>query len=173
MTITRLVLEMLQVSAKLQKTELHVKKNTIHAHWDGTVQLTLTHIPTWHICDQYGSDMYYTSLCDEAEQSDVSVKGCTIGVEWQIRWRGAITIATQTILRSNIPTVTHNYRHCSVQTAGRCNTPRFISSLLIELPINSMATNTDCSSRPFMSCFPSDIRLVVQTNWYYHLYFAH
>ena len=75
----------------------------------------------------------------------------------------------QTTLHSNIPTVTHNSRHYSVQTAGRCNTPKFISSLLIELPIQSMATNTDFSSRLFMSCFAAEIPLVVQTNWYYQL----
>jgi len=65
----------------------------------------------------------------------------------------------------------HN-RH-SVHTTGRCNTPRFISSLVIELPIQSVATNTDFSSRLFMSCFAADIPLAMQTNWYYQLYLAH
>ena len=71
------------------------------------------------------------------------VKGCTNGVEWWIRQCGVTSMKTDVILHSNIPTVTHNSRHYSVQTAGKCNTPRFISSLLIELPIQSMATNTD------------------------------
>jgi hypothetical protein len=74
---------------------------------------------------------------------------------------------------SNIPTVTHNSKHYSVQTAGRCNTPGFVSSLVIELPRQSVATDTDFSSKLFISCFVADIPVLVQTNWYYQLYLAH
>jgi hypothetical protein len=63
------------------------------------------------------------------------------------------TITTQTTLHSNIATVTHNSKHYNVKSTGRCNTPKFISSLLIELPIQSVANNTDFSSRLFMSFF--------------------
>jgi hypothetical protein len=82
----------------------------------------------------------------------------------------AISPLSHTILHSNIPTLTHNSRHYTVQTTGSCNTPRFISSQVIELPIQSVATNTDFSSRLFMSCFAADIAVVVQTNWYCQLY---
>jgi hypothetical protein len=92
------------------------------------------------------------------------VKGCTNGVEGQIRQRGVTTVMTQTILHGNIPTLTHNSRHYSVQTTGRCNTSRFISSLVTDLPRQSVATNTDFSSRLFMTCFAADIPVVVQTN---------
>ena len=76
-------------------------------------------------------------------------------------------------LLSNISTVTNNSKHYTMQTTERCNTPTFISSLLIELPVQSVATNTDCSSMIFMSRFVADIPLVVPTNWYYRLYLAH
>jgi len=158
------------------KTASHItsylKSTRTHTHNNVTVQL-MTQIPTWHICDQRGSDTRHTSLCDKAEQSDISVKGCTNGVEWRIRCRGVTTITKQTTLHSNIPTVTHSSKHYSVQTTGRCNTPRFISSLLIELSIQSMANNTDFISTLFVSCFAADIALVVQTNWYCQLYFTH
>jgi hypothetical protein len=42
-----------------------------------------------------------------------------------------------------------------------------------ELPRQSMATNTDFSSRLFMSCFAADIPLVVQTDWYDQGYLTH
>jgi len=58
------------------------------------------------MCHQPHSEMCHTSLCDEAEQSDVLVKGCTNWVERWIRHRGVTTITTQTILHSYIPTVT-------------------------------------------------------------------
>jgi len=74
---------------------------------------------------------------------------------------------------SNILTLTHNSGYHRVHTTGRFNTPRFFSSLVIELPIQSVATNTDFSSRLFMSCFAADIPLAMQTNWYYQLYLAH
>ena len=135
----------------------YLKSTHTHTHTNVTVQLIMTHIPTWHICDQHGSDICHSSLCDEAEQSDISVKGCINGVEGRIRCRGVTTIKTQTILLSNIPTVSHNSKHYSVQTTGSCNTPTFISSLLIELPIQSMETNTDFSPRIFMSYFAADI----------------
>jgi len=57
------------------------------------------------------------------------------------------------MLLGNTPTVTHNSKHYSVQTADRCNTSRFISSLVIELAIQSVATNTDFSSWLFISYF--------------------
>ena len=117
--------------------------------------------------------MCHTSLCEKAEQSHISVKGCTNTVERRIRRRGLTSITTETTLHSNIPTVTYNSRHYSVQTAGRCHTPRSISSLLIERPIQSVATNTDFSSRLFMSCFAADIPLLVQPNWYCQLCLAH
>jgi len=117
--------------------------------------------------------MCHTGLCDEAEQSYISVEECTNGVERLIRWRGLTSITTQTTLHSNIPTLTHNSRYYSVRTRGRCNTPRSISSLLIELPIQSVTTNTDFSYRIFTSCFAADIPLLVQTNWYCQLYLAH
>jgi len=50
------------------------------------------------------------------------------------------TITTEMILHSNIPTVTNNSRHYSVQTAGRCNTPRYISSLVVDMPKQSVVT---------------------------------
>jgi len=87
--------------------------------------------------------------------------------------RGPTKITTKMILQSNIPTVTNNSKPYSVQTAGRCNTQRFISSLLIELPIQSVATNTDFCFRLLMSCLAADIPLMVQTNWYCQLYLAH
>ena len=48
----------------------HPPKTQTHV----TVQVLLAHIPTWHTCDQPHSDMYHTSLYEEA---DISVKGCT------------------------------------------------------------------------------------------------
>jgi len=129
-----------------------------------TIHLILTHIQKWHICD-----IYYTSLCDKVELSVISIKGDTNGVKRRIRQRGTTTITTETILLSSTPTVTHNSKHYSVQTTGRCNTPRFIISLVIELPRQSVATNTDFSSMLLMPCFAADIALVVQTNWYYHV----
>jgi len=83
------------------------------------------------------------------------------------------TIKTETILLSNNPTVTHNSKHYSVQTTASCNTKQFIISLLIEMPIQNVTTDTDFSSRLFMSCFAADIPLVVQTNWYCQLYLVH
>jgi hypothetical protein len=117
--------------------------------------------------------MCHTDLCDKAEQSDISVTAGTNRIEQQISAREATTFTTETILNSNIPIVAHNSRHYSVQTAGRCNTTRSISSLVIELPTQSVATNIDLSYRLFMSCFAADIPLVVQTNWYCQLYLAH
>jgi len=126
-----------------------------------------------HICDQQHTDMCHTSLSEKAQQSDISVKGCTSGVEWWIRCRGATTVTTHTTLHSNNPTVKHNSKHYNVQTKAMCNTPRFISSLLIELSIQSMANNTDFISTLFVSCFAADIAMVVQTNWYCKLYLTH
>ena len=117
--------------------------------------------------------MCHTALCDKAEQSDISVTWGTNRIEWQICARGGTTITTETILNRNIPTITHNSMHYSVQTAGRCNTPRSISPLVTELPTQCVPTNTDFSSTLCMSCFAADITLVVQTNWYCQLYLAH
>ena len=64
-------------------THTHILTHT-YTHTNVTVQLILTHIRTWHICDQHGSEMCHTSLYDKAEQSDISVKGCKNGFEWQM-----------------------------------------------------------------------------------------
>jgi len=109
----------------------------------------------------------------QESQLYLSVTGGRNRIEQQISVRVATTITTAMILNSSIPTVIHNSRHYSVQTACRCSTWRYISSLVIELPTQSVATNTDFSSRIFMSCFAADIPLVVQTNWYCQLYFLH
>jgi len=91
------------------------------------------------------------------------------GKNWVERWirqRGAITIAREMIFHSYIPTVTHSSKPYSVQTAGKCNTPRFISSLVKVLTTLIVTTNRDFSFRLSTYCCSADIPLVVQTNWY-------
>jgi hypothetical protein len=100
--------------------------------------------------------MCHTSLCDKAEQSDISVKVCTNRVEWGIRQRGAIThnnsqqypychtqyftaisLLSQTILHSNIPTVTYN----TSQQYPYCHTQYFTA---ISLPSHTIPDTTVC-----------------------------
>ena len=155
-------------------TELHILKALARTH-------TQTHTPTllfncyW---PTFPHDISVTNIAltcaipayKTRQNSQIyPLKGVKMEVNARIRRRGATTFTTDTILHSNIPTVTHNSKHYSVQITCRCNTPRFISSLLIELPRQSVATNTDFSSGFFMPCFAADIPLVVQTNFYYQL----
>jgi len=134
-------------------TNTHTHTHNTHYCSTDTVILNLT--PTWHSVTNNALTCVIPGYVMRQSSQIYPSKGVQMGVKGKSL--------------SNNPTVAHNSKHYSVQTTGRCNTPRFISSLLIQ----SVASNTDLSSRFFMSCFAADIPLVVQTNWYYQLYLAH
>jgi len=84
--------------------------------------------------------MCHTSLCDEAEQSYVSVKGCTNWVEQQIRQRGATTIAT------DITSQLYPYCHTQFQ-ALQCADSRQVQHTKIHQFTGDRTANTMCGNQ--------------------------
>jgi len=102
------------------------------------VQLILTNIPTRHICYQHHSEMCHTGLCDEVEQSDVSVKGCTNWGEQRIRQREATIIAT--VNSSQL------YPYCHTQfQALQCADSRQVQHTKIHQFTGDRTANTKCT----------------------------
>ena len=135
----RLVLFMLQVSVKLQQQYLKSVCACTHSHknTEVTVQLILTYIPTWRICDKSHGDMCHTSLCDEAEESDKPCKGCTNGVEQWIKQRVVTTIKTS-----------QQYHHCHTQfQALQCADSRQVQHTKIHQFTADRTVNTKCGNQ--------------------------
>ena len=88
--------------------------------------------------------MYHISLCDEAKQSDIFVKGGTNGVEWRKRRRGATTFPTIPA----IPLLSHTVPSTTVCTQqAQCAHNRQVQHTKIHQFTGDRTANTKCGNQ--------------------------
>lgn len=113
---------------------LHFKRHGLELMGGGDCRETLsnsyfTHILTWCFCDQHAVT-YLILLYMTRTASYIQSKGVQGGSNSEANWEGWLR-PQHTKLPGDIPTLTHDSKHYSMETTGRRNIPGLICLLVM------------------------------------------